>query len=123
MSENSAEVQQSSTTINKTIKEIASPDRNRMLFGTPYRVWWWYFIGPSKKEKGLKYWLRKKIGEPPVFFSLVNEELTAESMEAWLENEGYFNSKVGSDTVRKGYKCYARYSAHIERPYLIDTVQ
>jgi len=44
-------------------------------------------------------------------------------MEAYLENEGYFNSKVSGDTTKKKYMLGVGYSAFITRPYLFDTIR
>ncbi len=45
----------------------------------------------------LKAWLRKKLGEAPVFVSDVNLALNTENIEAYLANHGHFNSKATGD--------------------------
>ena len=104
----------------KKLAGITTPERNRMFLGNPNRVWWWYVIGDSKKEKGFKAWLRKKLGEPPVFVSDVNLALNTENIEAYLANHGHFNSKATGDTISSGYKGKAVYHATVERPYTIS---
>src|SRR5215217_7402292 len=47
--------------IQKKMASLATPKRNKRLFGKPYKVWWWYVIGQSKKEKGFKVWLRNTL--------------------------------------------------------------
>src|SRR5688572_29181601 len=84
--------------IEKKLKPLATPKRNKRLFGKPYKVWWWYVIGQPKKEKGFKTWLRNTLGEPPVLGEDLNPELNAQNMQALLENEGHFNSVVMVDT-------------------------
>src|SRR5687768_12354201 len=49
--------------IQNKLEPLATPKRNKRLFGQPYKVWWWYVIGPSKKEKGFKIWLRNTLGD------------------------------------------------------------
>jgi hypothetical protein len=87
-----------------------------MFLGGPNRVWWWYVIGTPKKEKGFKAWLRKKLGEAPVFVSDVNLSLNTENIEAYLANHGHFNSKATGDTIFSGIK-EKRLSCYVKRPY------
>ena len=44
-------------------------------------------------------------------------------MQAYLENEGYFESEVKGDTIVKGYKINAVYDVDVARPYLISAVE
>jgi outer membrane protein insertion porin family len=108
--------------IRKSLAKYATPKRNKLLFGAPYKVWWWYVIKQPKKEKGFQNWLRKTIGEPPVLFSDLTPEVSAQSMETQLENDGYFNSKVAFDTIITDNKWQIAYLAKVERPYLLGTV-
>ncbi|MBK7305805.1 MAG: hypothetical protein IPI88_01470 [Chitinophagaceae bacterium] len=66
-------------------------------------MWWWYVIGESKNERGLKPFLRKKLGEAPVLSSKVNAVVTAENMQSFMENTGYFHTTVQGDTVNISY--------------------
>src|SRR5688572_17329509 len=84
--------------LQKKLEPLATPKRNKRLFGQPYKVWWWYVIGPSKKEKGFKLWLRNTLGDPPVLTQDLNPVMTAQNMQVLLEHEGYFNSQVNVDT-------------------------
>ena len=112
----------STKSIRKQMEAITVPKKNKMLFGWPYKVWFWYAIGETKKEKGFKHWLREKFGEPPVFGSLVKTKLNTENMKGYLENEGYYRSKATADTLVKGYKLTARYKVMVAHPYIIDSI-
>ena len=68
------------STIEKKLKALATPKRNKRLFGKPYKVWWWYVIGQPKKEKGFKAWLRNTLGEPPVLATDLNPELNSNTL-------------------------------------------
>ena len=116
------EIKARESSFGKKLAGITTPDRNRMFLGSPNRVWWWYVIGKPKKEKGFKAWLRKKLGEAPVFMSDVNLALNAENIEAYLANHGHFNSKATGDTIISGYKGKAVYHATVERPYMIASM-
>ena len=115
-------VKGSKSSFSRKLGGITTPEKNKMFLGNPNKVWWWYVIGPSKKEKGFKAWLRKKIGQEPVFLSNVNPGLNATNIEAFLANQGHFNSRVTGDTIIEGYKGKAVYQAKIERPYIIEHI-
>lgn len=109
----SKDVKASNKSLKKQLLLAARPKPNKFILGQPYKVWWWYFIGEPKRPKGLKAFLRNKLGEPPVVSSRINTKVTAENMTAFLENIGYFHSTVAGDTTNKGYFTNAVYTAHI----------
>ncbi len=109
----------------KHLKQAVSPRRNKFLLGQPYKVWWWYVIGepdPEKTERGLRQFLRKKLGEAPVLSSRINAPVTAENMQAFMENTGYFHTTVQGDTVNSGYFTRAVYNAKVQPQYTIRNV-
>ncbi len=108
--------------LKKFIKQAVTPRRNKFLVGQPYKVWWWYVIGEPKHEKGLRAFLRRKLGEPPVLSSRVKATATAENMQAFMENSGYFHTTVQGDTVNKGYFTTARYTAQVQPQYHIKSI-
>jgi outer membrane protein insertion porin family len=116
------------TTSTKSLKKIAqlaiTPKPNKYILGQPYKVWWWYVIGETKKEKGLKAFLRKKLGEPPVLSSRVNAKATAENVQSLMENFGYFHTTVQGDTINVGsYYVKAKYLAQVMPQYKIANVE
>ncbi|MGC4101963.1 translocation and assembly module lipoprotein TamL [Ferruginibacter sp.] len=116
------EVTASSKSLKKQLKQAVRPKANKYILGQPYKVWWWYVIGEPKKPKGFKSWLRSKLGEPPVLSSSVHAKSTAENMQAFLENIGYFHSTVSGDTTSKGYFMKAVYEASILPQYKIKEI-
>ena len=95
------DVKESAKTLQKQLKVATRPAPNKYLLGQPYKVWWWYFIGEPKRPKGIKAFLRDKLGEPPVLSSRVNAKVVAQNMNAYLDNIGYFHSTVTGDTINK----------------------
>lgn len=115
-------VKASSGSLRKQIKLAAKPGANKFILGQPYKVWWWFVIGEPKREKGFRTFLRNKLGEPPILSSKVNAPVTAINMQAFLENLGYFHSKVKGDTTNKGYMTRAVYKAHVFPQYKIKNI-
>lgn len=116
------DVKQTNKQLKKHLKQAVSPGKNKFLLGQPYKVWWWYVIGESKSEKGLRPFLRRKLGEAPVLSSRVNAVVTAENMQAFMENTGYFHSTVQGDTVNKSYFTEAIYTAKVQPQYHIKSI-
>ena len=114
----------SAKSLKKTIALAASPKPNKFLLGQPYKVWFYYKIGEPKREKGLKAFLRNRLGEPPVLSSRLNAKATAENMASLLDNLGYFHSSVQGDTVHiGGYFVKANYNAQVEPQYKIGPIK
>ncbi len=110
--------------LKKTIKLAVTPKANKFLFGQPYKVWCWYKIGEPKKEKGLKAFLRKRLGEPPVLSSRVNAKVSAENMQSLMENLGYFHTTVQGDTSHVGsYFIKAHYTAQVKPQYKLAKIE
>ena len=107
----------------KQLKLAAKPVANKLAFGHPYKVWWWFVLGEPKNPKGVRAYFRSRLGEPPILSSKVNAGVTALNMQAFLENLGYFHSVVTGDTVNKGYMAGALYKAHIFPQYKIKSIQ
>ena len=116
------EVKTGSKTLERSLATLARPKRNKVIFGQPWKVWWWYKIGPSKEEKGFKNWIRNVLGDPPVLTQDLNPLLNARNMETLLESEGYFNSKVRADSSVNKNNIRLHYTANVERPYLFGPI-
>lgn len=72
---------------------------NSKIFGQRFRLWVYQKNRNLKKEKGLRHWLKTKIGEPPVFYE---EQATRQSellMEKHLRDNGFLNGTLEVDTV------------------------
>ena len=109
--------------IAKALEKIAAPRKNKMILGFPYKVAWWYAIGEPKKQSGFKYWLRNQFGEAPILSTRLDLKANETNMQAYLENKGYFKSKVIGKTDTQGYKLKAIYEAKVTRPYIFDTIK
>jgi len=77
---------------------------------------------PGKKEKGLRHWLRYKLGEPPVLFQEKAIERSRLVMEKYLHDEGYFNAQVEWDTTAKKQKVAASYKIRLTEQVKINEV-
>ena len=116
------EVKTGSKALERQLASLARPRRNKQILRQPYKVWWWYKIGPSKKEKGFKNWIRNVLGDPPVLTQDLNPLLNAKNMEVLLQSEGYFNSQVKSDSSVDKDNIKLKYTASVEPPYFFGPI-
>lgn len=115
-------VKEAKRNLKKQLKSTIYPKANKFILGQPYKVWWWYIIGEPKRKKGLKVFLREKLGEQPVLGSRIKPKAIAENMQSLLENEGYFHSVVQGDTSIKNYFTYSTYQATVWPKYTIRQI-
>ncbi|MBQ2499584.1 MAG: hypothetical protein II523_06180, partial [Bacteroidales bacterium] len=89
---------------------------NRSFMGWMPRVWL-YYKTIDKTDKGFYRWINKNIAREPVY---VNDKNMAESkrlIEKYLNNTGYFKSKVAPEkTVAEGL-AKVDYVIHPSKPY------
>jgi outer membrane protein insertion porin family len=104
--------------LQKTLKTLTKPKPNSKLLGIPFKLWM-YNLG---SEKGIGGWIRKKFGEAPVLFSYVNVSNTVELLDNFMENRGFFQVYVSSETVTKGKKSKVNYEVRTGPGYNIRNI-
>ena len=103
------------------LSEALYPQPNRRLFGIPWRLRWYSFFY-TKKEKGFFYWLAKTLGEPPIIYDEANTQNVAKLLENKATNNGYFNTEVSHQTIKKKKKAKVIYQVKVEEPYRIKSL-
>lgn len=107
---------------NSILESATRPVSNTMIFGYPYKVGINFFLGQKKKETGLKEWVRKRLGEEPVFIDSYMIEQNIANLSSLLKSYGYFNAKVSGDLKETKTMGYARYKVEPNQRYQIDSV-
>ena len=95
---------------------------NSNIFGLPYKLLIYNWAG-TPTGKGLRYWIKNSLGEPPVLGSTINFEKNRDIIENRLENRGYFFSNVVVDTVKKSKELRIVYTAKLHPASTIRKVQ
>ncbi|MEP7110289.1 MAG: BamA/TamA family outer membrane protein [Ferruginibacter sp.] len=103
------------------LKAIILPKPNMSILGLRIKLWF-YNIAGTPRGKGLRYLIRNKLGEPPVYASAVNFEKNRDIMINRLENRGFFKGKVSFDTTTKSKRTAGLFIAKPGLQYTIDTV-
>lgn len=108
--------------IQSEMEDLLRPLPNKSFLGLKPKLFFYNLVSEPKKDKGFKYWLKYKVGEPPVLFSKVDLDYNADVLRNYSENNGYFKTKVESDSTRKGRKASAEYIARPGKQYKIKSV-
>ncbi len=88
------------TGLTADLEDLLRPKPNTKILGMRYKLWI-YFKTLTNKKRGLKQWLNKKLGEPPVLVSAVDMPNNSNVLKSRLQNKGFFQAQVSGDTVSK----------------------
>jgi outer membrane protein insertion porin family len=109
----------------KKIKELLDanilPKPNTSILGMRPGLWFFYKAGNPQK-KGLRSFMKNKLGQAPVYMEDIDAEQIAGVLEGHLINNGYFLANVTSDVSIQGKKGAVTYTAHVHRPYRIRDI-
>ncbi len=85
--------------MNKELEETVSPKSNKKFLGMRIRLSIYNAVGIPKKEKSWRVWVRRKLGEPPVYGSAFHAKYSQDVMNNFLQNRGYFHNQVIAEKV------------------------
>lgn len=108
--------------LQKELQKLIRPKPNSQFLGLRPKLFFYNLAGEPTKDKGFRYWLRNKVGEPPVLFSKVDLEYNADVLRNYSENKGFFKTKTSADSTRHGKKATAEYIVWPARQYKIKNV-
>jgi len=109
--------------LEKELKGILRPRPNSKILGLRFKLFFYNLAGEPKKEKGLRYWMRNKVGEPPVLFSQVDLGFSKNLIQNYSENRGYFKARALADSTKRGKRVTAEYEAHPGKQYHIKKIK
>lgn len=107
--------------LKEQLEALITPEPNGVFLGMRPAVWFYYKAGNPQK-KGLRNFMKTKLGSPPVLLSDATPGQTAQMLEGQLNNEGYFKSEVAFEIKTKRKKSTVLYNVTLEQPYRIKTV-
>jgi outer membrane protein assembly factor BamA len=101
------------------LHDLVRPKPNSSILGVRFKLTVFNMFSEPKKKKGIKYWLKYKVGEPPVIASYPTLEKNRQVLENHLDNKGYFQDSVVMDTTIKDKKLKVTYTALVDTQYRI----
>ena len=109
--------------LEKELEALLRPKPNKKILGLRPKLLIYNLAGEPKKEKGIRHWLRTKVGEAPVLFSQVDLDYNVAVLRNFTENRGYFKTRVSADSTAKNKRATAEYTVWPKRQYKIKSVQ
>jgi outer membrane protein insertion porin family len=107
--------------IRSELEDVARPEPNSSFLGLRPKLWF-YNIAGEDADKGIKKWLKTKVGEPPVLLSEADPDLMNDLMKSRLDNLGYFKSSVEHEVKIKNQKAEIEYIATVSEPYKFNNI-
>lgn len=109
----------------KRIKEMmdqnVSPEPNATILGMRPSLWF-YFIAGNPKKKGLRRFIKTKLGQPPVYLTDVDPEKTENLIKGYLINNGFFKATTTHQLVQHKKTASYTYTAFVHPPYRIRKI-
>ncbi|MGO1595913.1 MAG: BamA/TamA family outer membrane protein [Sphingobacterium sp.] len=103
--------------------ESLLPKPNSKFLGMYFKLGLWNMGGgPDSSTNFFRRWLKNQ-GQDPVLLSEVNRDYNENLLRNKMENLGFFNAEVTSDTLIDGKKGSAHYAAFPGQIYRINQVQ
>jgi outer membrane protein insertion porin family len=106
----------------KELEALLRPKPNSGFLGLRPKLYIYNLAGEPKKEKGIRHWLRTKVGEPPVLFSQVDLDYNADILQNRVENKGYFKARTSADSTSRNRRATAQYTVKPRKQYTIRKV-
>lgn len=108
--------------VRKALEAKTRPRPNKRILGIPFKLLIYNLAGEPTKNKGIRYWMRNKVGEPPVLASELKLKLNTDVLSSYLISQGYLQAFVTGDTLTKNRKTTAYYTAHTGARYVINRI-
>ncbi|MEP6736799.1 MAG: BamA/TamA family outer membrane protein [Chryseolinea sp.] len=108
--------------IAEELQTFITPKPNNKILGMRIGVWFYSVAGEPKKKKGIRNFIRTKLGQAPVLITDASPEKTAKLLSGHLNNEGYFKSTVSSEVKTKKKESHVTYNVKLMRPYRLDSI-
>ncbi|WP_241788567.1 translocation and assembly module lipoprotein TamL [Sphingobacterium rhinopitheci] len=105
----------------ENLKSLTLPNPNKKAFGVPWKLLFWNIGYGDSTNNIVRNWFKKR-GEAPVLLSDVNREYNENLLRNRLENLGFFNATVSSDTIVQGKRAKVVYTGIPKSIYRINKV-
>ena len=111
------------SSLKDALQDQLRPKPNASFLGLRPKLYIYNITKEPKKQKGLGYWLKYKVGEAPVLLGDVDREFNKDIIVNYSENKGFFNAKATSDTISNNKKASVIYTLTPGARYLISNVK
>ena len=111
--------------------EISKSGISKYISLKPYRTTfqtnlptWVYYKWERKPKSVFWKWMNKNFGKPPIYYEVSEANNSMTQMMRYLDNVGYFNSKVTHEVTTKKRRKTAKITYHVfpTRPYRVKDI-
>lgn len=94
----------------------------KTTFQTKLPNWIYYKAERRPNNKAWK-WINEKFGREPIYYELSGANKSAEQMMRYLDNVGYFHSKVTHTVKTRKKRTKITYHVYPTQPYTVDSIK
>ena len=84
---------------------------------------WIYYKSERRPNNSVWKWLNKNFGRQPVYYDATEAQNSANQMMRYIDNVGYFHSKVDHTVKTIGKRSKITYHVHPSQPYTINSIE
>ncbi len=110
-------------TLKSSLEAMTRPEPNKKILGMRYKLFFYNLAGEPKKPKGLRNWMRTKLGEPPVLMSDLKLQNNINVLQSHLISKGYLQAAVTGEAQVKGKTGKAVYTALTKDRYTLNEIK
>ncbi len=120
LSKNKVEVTQKKTISQDQLESYLLQKPNKKILGVRFHLFL-YNLSNIKKNNWFHNWLRR-IGEEPVVFNPAQTKGSADQLHQFMENKGYYHSKVSDTVTFRKKNAIAKYKIVPGDPYKVRKI-
>jgi outer membrane protein assembly factor BamA len=119
---NTVEIDRKGTEFTKSeVSKYITQKTFKVRFPTRFPVWL-YYVTEKNSGTGFKHWVHEHLTKTPEYFDATEVSRSARQMEQYLDNRGYFKSKVTTKVDYKDKRAKVIYTVHPAQPYYISKI-
>lgn len=104
------------------LDEVTRPDPNTKFLGLFRHRLWFYNLAGEDAQRGIRGWIRNRLGQPPVLLDRVRPDNTSILMINRLQNRGYFNAGVEYEIKERKRTAHIVYTVYPNNPYRVKNI-
>ncbi len=104
------------------LKEISQLQPNKKFLGIAQTRLWFYNVAGRHKQNKFRFWMKEKVGEPPVLYDSTYAAKSAALMQNYLTNNGYFYARVNYQTAIKKKKATVVYLVDLGEMFTVKNI-
>ncbi|MFN8277969.1 MAG: BamA/TamA family outer membrane protein [Chitinophagales bacterium] len=105
------------------LTHIAAQRPNTKVFGFLPLKLWLYSSANQDKETKFRWWIKNKVGEPPVIFDNDATDKSDRSILNYMQNYGYLNARVTHVVVTRKKKTTVTYTVDAGTPWKFGDIE